>query len=145
MERKPLILTVLTLFLAGATAARAEMCSTLCSTAVLCSTECEVCRRGPDNPDGSCSNGTTWTTCATVGAPCTTCFPQWQDVSRVQTGAYDKSWPFYCELFAVYDVYQTDLNHCQPNRSICDDALIGRGYGIADCCAAGQCWGKQSC
>jgi hypothetical protein len=149
MERNWLIpATLAFVLLAGlgtASPAAAEMCSTLCSTSVLCSTECEVCRRGTDNPDGSCSNGTQWTTCGGAGYPCTTCFSQWQDSFRVQTGAYDKSWFFYCELFAVYDVYQTDANHCQPNRVVCDDVLVGRGYGIVDCCVGGQCWGRDSC
>src|SRR6476620_3706758 len=149
MERKWLfpaaLFVTLVAGLSFTSPARAEMCSTTCSTAVLCSTDCEVCARGTDNPDGSCSNGTTWTTCGAQGFPCTTCFSNWQDTSRIRRGVFEKDRPFYCEQFEVDDVYQTDLNHCQPNRMTCEEVLIGRGYGLTSCCGGGACWGKQSC
>jgi hypothetical protein len=142
----PAALFLLLVAMAVASPARAEMCSAVCSTQVLCSTDCEVCARGADNQDGSCTNGTRWTTCSAAGFPCTTCFPNWQDTGRTLRGVFEKNWVFYCEQFGVYDVFQTDLNHCQANRMVCDEVLVGRGYGVGvSCCAGGMCWGKQSC
>jgi hypothetical protein len=136
---------LLVLGFALARPAGAEMCSAICSTSVLCTTSCEVCARGADNQDGSCTNGTVWSTCGNQGFPCASCLPNWQEYSRIQRGVFQRNYFFYCNQYRVDDVYWTDTNHCQPNHISCEEVQIGSAGGVNVSCCNGSCWGKQGC
>jgi hypothetical protein len=142
---RPLAVLLAVLALLGALApARAQqLCSQECFASVSCDTTCEVCARGAtEYPDGTCSAYRT-TTCGAAFFPCDDCVPDWRETYRVQRGAFEKDYLFFCELFAVYDVYQTDFNHCEGDRVLCVEDQIGGGFG--GCCVGGQCWGQQGC
>src|SRR5713101_128374 len=92
-----------------------------------CSYSCFLCQ--PEQPDGSCYNGSeTWTTCGDFWG----CCPSWQDSGSDYIGDGSSSYPPLCEYHSTYIRHFTDTA-CGGTWQACEEHTFNWGPWFSGC------------